>query len=198
MALFYCLYFCVYYNNPEIVEFLKILVQKLADPPEKINELLKIIKENGISRLRLSGDPLNQHVYHMVFYQSMDDELRIVYAQILRQLKFIQIRNADAEHLLKQRDYELIRLTFSKFTIKLASKMFFKTEILFKAHNYRQYNEAFYEEILIDCGTEARCALNYRERFTTKKKEILLVLEMYCKNDYVGHFLRTDVSEVEH
>ena len=101
MALFYCLYFCVYYNYPEIDEFLIILVQKLADPPEKINELLKIIKENGISRLRLSGDPLNQHAYHMVFYQAMDDELRIVYAQILRQLKFIQIRNADAEHLLK-------------------------------------------------------------------------------------------------
>jgi len=26
----------------------------------------------------------------------------------------------------------------------------------------------------------------------------LLVLEMYCKNDYVGQFIRTDVSEIEH
>lgn len=47
-------------------------------------------------------------------------------------------------------------------------------------------------------GTEARVALNYRERFLVKREDILLVLEMYCKNDYVGHFLRTDVSEIEH
>jgi hypothetical protein len=43
MALFYCLYFCIYYNNPEIVEFLKILVEKLENLPEKIDELLKSI-----------------------------------------------------------------------------------------------------------------------------------------------------------
>jgi hypothetical protein len=41
-------------------------------------------------------------------------------------------------------------------------------------------------------------ALNYREKFLTNKEEILLVLEMYCKNDYVGHFLRADVTEIEH
>jgi len=43
MALFYCLYFCIYYNNPEIVEFLKILVEKLDNLPEKINEILTSI-----------------------------------------------------------------------------------------------------------------------------------------------------------
>ena len=108
------------------------------------------------------------------------------------------MRDKDAEHFLKQRDYELIRMTFEKLTTKINSKTFFKSEMMFKAHNYRQYNQAFYEEILIDCGTEARVALNYRERFLTKKEEILLVLDMYCKNDYVGHFLRTDISEIEH
>jgi len=89
MALFYCLYFCIYYNNPEIVEFLKILVEKLDNLPEKINEILTSITQNGISRLRMIGDPLNLHVYHLVFYQAVDYELRIVYAQILRQMKFI-------------------------------------------------------------------------------------------------------------
>jgi hypothetical protein len=108
------------------------------------------------------------------------------------------MRDSDAEHFLKTRDYELIRLTFDKFTIKINSKNFFKGEMLFKSHNYRQYNQAFYEEILIDLGTEARVALNYRERFLVRREDILLVLEMYCKNDYVGHFLRTDVSEIEH
>jgi len=44
---------------------------------------------NGIQRLRTIGEQINIHVYHMVFYQSVDDELRLVYSQILRQLKFI-------------------------------------------------------------------------------------------------------------
>lgn len=70
MALFYCLYFCIYYNNPELVEFLKILIEKMgdSDKPEKIDEILKMIVENDISRLRTIGDPLNVHVYHMVFF----------------------------------------------------------------------------------------------------------------------------------
>lgn len=59
MALFYCIYFCIYYNNPEIVEFLKILVEKIENPPEKITDLLKSVQQNGISRLRTIGDPLN-------------------------------------------------------------------------------------------------------------------------------------------
>jgi hypothetical protein len=84
MALFYCLYFCIYYNNPEIVEFLRILIDKIENLPEKISDLLKSVQQNGISRLRTIGDPLNQHIYHKVFYQAVDDELRIVYSQILR------------------------------------------------------------------------------------------------------------------
>lgn len=59
MALFYCLYFCIYYNNPDIVDFLKILVEKLENLPDKINILLTSIVQNGIGRLRLVGDPLN-------------------------------------------------------------------------------------------------------------------------------------------
>jgi hypothetical protein len=59
MALFYCLYFCIYYNNPEVVEFLTFLISKMDNPPEKINQLLKQIVENGISRLRQIGEPLN-------------------------------------------------------------------------------------------------------------------------------------------
>jgi len=26
LALFYCLYFCIYYNNPDLVEFLRTLI----------------------------------------------------------------------------------------------------------------------------------------------------------------------------
>jgi hypothetical protein len=52
MALFYCLYFCIYYNNPEVVEFLKLLVSKMESSSSKIGQLMKIITENGIDRLR--------------------------------------------------------------------------------------------------------------------------------------------------
>ena len=37
MALFYCLYFCIYYNNPDLVEFLRTLIQKMDNRPEKID-----------------------------------------------------------------------------------------------------------------------------------------------------------------
>jgi len=29
MALFYCLYFCIYYKNDDLIEFLRVLVTKL-------------------------------------------------------------------------------------------------------------------------------------------------------------------------
>lgn len=89
MALFYCLYFCVYFNNPDLVEFLRTLIKKMDSKPERINQMLEHIDVNGIDRLRTTGEVINSHVYHMVFYQAVDDDLRIVYAQILRQLKFI-------------------------------------------------------------------------------------------------------------
>jgi len=86
MALFYCLYFCIYYNNPDIVEFLKTLIQKITsvNKLEKIEKLLELINTNSIERLRTIGEQVNIFVYHLVFYQAVDDELRVVYSQILR------------------------------------------------------------------------------------------------------------------
>ena len=39
LALFYCLYFCIYYKNPDLVEFLRTLIQKMGNDnkPEKIS-----------------------------------------------------------------------------------------------------------------------------------------------------------------
>ena len=174
MALFYCLYFCIYYNNPELVKFLNILIKKMEDnnKPKKIDEILKYIQENSIERLRTVGDPLNAHIYHMVLFQAVDDDLRIVYTQILRQLKMIMLRDSDALHLLKTRDYELIRLTFEKTAAKLNLSNFQDTKKRsdsLKSKNYRKYNESYFEEILIDMNVESRVALNYRERFLTTK-----------------------------
>jgi len=36
----------------------------------------------------------------MVFYQAVDDNLRVVYSQVIRMLRFIQLRDKDALQLL--------------------------------------------------------------------------------------------------
>ena len=79
MAIFYCLFFCIYYNNPELVEFLRTLIYKM-DENKKIDRLLEYIDVNGLDRLRTIGEAMNATVYHMIFYQAIDDDLRIVYA----------------------------------------------------------------------------------------------------------------------
>ena len=124
-----------------------------------------MIDENDIKRLRTIGNPVNAHVYHLVFYQAIEDDLRIVYSQILRQLKFVMLRDVDAVHFLKQRDYELIRLTFKKNTAKLNVRDFFDKTFTVKSKTYRTYNNAYYEEILIDSKIDTRIAQNYREKF---------------------------------
>jgi len=88
MALFYCLFFCIYFKNEDLVEFLRQLIQKIHSH-EKIDRLLEYIDQEGIDKIRTVGEQINQVVYHMVFYQSVDDNLRIVYSQILRQLRFL-------------------------------------------------------------------------------------------------------------
>jgi len=55
----------------------------------------------------------------MVFYQAVDDKLRVVYSKILRKLKAVQLRDKDGKELLITRDYGLIREAFSKQTLKL-------------------------------------------------------------------------------
>ena len=125
----------------------------------------------------------------MVFFQAVDDDLRLVYSQIMRKLKFIQMRDSDGEHFLLQRDYELIKLSFQKYTTKINLSLFFKKTFTMKASHYRRYNEAYYEEILIDYRIDSRVAQNYRERFLTTFSQIILILEMYAKNDYVENFL---------
>lgn len=99
---------------------------------------------------------------------------------------------------MKQRDYDLIRLSFEKQVSKLKISDFYKTPVTLKSLNYRQYNQAFYEEILIDFTVEQRVAQNYRERFLISPQDIYLVLSMYSKNDYVNYFLRLDLSEISH
>jgi len=121
MALFYCLFFCIYYFNEEIVEFLRALIQKLP-AIEKTDKLLEYIDVYGLKRLRQNGEAINSLVYHMIFYQAVDDDLRIVYSSILDKLRFIQLRDKDALQFLNQRDYSIIEKTFVKYTTKVDLK----------------------------------------------------------------------------
>ena len=79
MALFYCLFFCIYFKNEDLVEFLRNLIHKIHTN-EKIDRLLEYIDQDGIDKIRTVGEQINQVVYHMVFYQAIDDNLRIVYS----------------------------------------------------------------------------------------------------------------------
>jgi hypothetical protein len=67
MALFYCLFFCIYYKNEDLVEFIRTLIQKIPQN-DKIDKLLEYIDVNGIEKIRTVGEQINQLVYHMVFY----------------------------------------------------------------------------------------------------------------------------------
>jgi len=118
MSLFYCLFFCVFYKNEGLVEFIRALIFKL-DANKKIDRLLEYLDIYGIDKIRRVGEQINSIVYHMVFYQAVDDKLRVVYASIFRKLRFIQMRDKDALHFLNQRDYELIKLSFDKYTAKI-------------------------------------------------------------------------------
>ena len=134
----------------------------------------------------------------MVLYQALDDDLRIVYSQIFRKLRFIQLRDKDAIHLLNRRDYELIKLSFEKYTVKLNLLQFYKKSFALKARTYRKYNQAYFEEIVINNDIESRVAFNYRERFLVTPEDIYIVFEMYCKEDYDEQFKKTKKERISH
>jgi len=126
-----------------------------------------------------------------VLYQALDDKLKVVYNQIIHVLKFIQLRDKDALYLIKAKDYTLIEKTFDKYPTQLNDlQRYFEEPFSLKSNKYRVYSEAYYEEIIIEYNVDRRLALYYRDRFLVSAKEIMKVLEMYAKNDFVEHFLK--------
>jgi len=57
MALFYCLFFCIQFNNESLIEFLRSLIQKIHSH-SKIDKLLELIDVNGIARIRSDGEQI--------------------------------------------------------------------------------------------------------------------------------------------
>jgi len=91
MTLFYCLYFCIFYNNPEIIVILRTLIGKIEEThlPKKVYQLLGYIDINGIERLRRKGDDLSTLIFHIAMYQAFNDKLRLVYSQLIYSMKDI-------------------------------------------------------------------------------------------------------------
>ena len=59
-TLFYCFYFCIYYNNQELVVFLKNLIEKMELLRfDSIRLILNQIETNGVQRLRTIGESVN-------------------------------------------------------------------------------------------------------------------------------------------
>ena len=123
MSIFYGLFFCIYYNNHYMVEVFRNFYQVIARPNDKataqIDKLLEYIDQNGLECLRDESQQIHAVVFHLAFYQAIDDDLRAVYSIILRQSKRILMRDKDALHLMQRRDYDLIALTMDKKTQKL-------------------------------------------------------------------------------
>ena len=92
----------------------------------------------------------------------------------------------------------MIELTFEKFTCKVNLSKFYKQEFSLKSLSYRKYSRAYFEEIVINYDIEERVAKNYREKFIISLDDILNVFQMYCKEDYVEHFISTKKDEITH
>ena len=88
MVLFYCLFFCIFYRNEPLVEFLRSIIQKQNPPTEKggdkIDKLLEYIDTYGIDTLRSINEKVNTIAYHLVMYQAIDDDFKSVYYNIIR------------------------------------------------------------------------------------------------------------------
>mmetsp|Transcript_4753 Transcript_4753/g.7170 ORF Transcript_4753/g.7170 Transcript_4753/m.7170 type:complete len:137 (+) Transcript_4753:905-1315(+) len=73
MSMFYMLYFCIYFNNKDLVSFLRALIFKVGKVRdqhvnEKINMLLEMIEYHGLDSLRSPTVNISSRIYHMVLY----------------------------------------------------------------------------------------------------------------------------------
>lgn len=58
MSLFYLLFFCVYFKNDELLNFIRLLIERIP-PNEKVEKFLELIDVHGIDKLRQTGEQMN-------------------------------------------------------------------------------------------------------------------------------------------
>lgn len=94
------------------------------------------------------------------------------------------MRDSDALHFIKRKDWEIIELSFSKVTKGLFLSVFMYRDYacqIFK--KYRRYSRAYYMEIIMRNEVESRTIFLFKEKFISSAQEIDAVLEMYVSID---------------
>lgn len=157
---------------------------------EKIQDLMQKIKTHGISTLASPGTSESLQFYHTVFYQAVQDNLRLVYDQIMGKVDVLYLRDLDALHFIKQRDWRIIEKSFSKNTRSSNMTQMFMHKNLQSntAHKYKMYNRAYYQELIIKNDVESRTKFLFSQKFLKTKEDIDSVLEMYCQIDDLEQF----------
>ena len=168
LSLFYLVFFCVFFKNMEIYRFLKMLIFKMGTIRDKtasgqVNTIIDMIDQYGFEMLRQVGEKPNRILYHMAMYNAFDDDLRILYSPLIKKMQFVSLRDEDGLKLLSTRDYELIKLCLGKYVPKITNLPFINLKPMPISHNYRVYNPAYFEEIILKLQVDERVAQNYRE-----------------------------------
>lgn len=118
---------------------------------------------------------------HIVFYQAIEDNLRLVYDQILTLLSEINLRDSDALHFIKERDFKIIEKSFTKLCKGCFVGLFMHKKYgnqIFK--RYKTYSRAYYQEIIVRNEVEARTQHLFKKKFMKTNEDIDSVLDMYC------------------
>ena len=127
--------------------------------------------------------------FHKVFYQAIDDNLRLVYDQILGKMRDIYLRDRDALHFIRTRDWKIIEKSFEKCTKGNNTNSFMHKKLAsFTIMHYKYYNRAYYQELIIKNDVENRTQYLFSKKFLKTKNDIGSVLEMYCQIDDLQQF----------
>ncbi len=128
--------------------------------------------------------------FHKVFYQAIEDNLRVVYFQIINKLNVVRFRDKDALHFITQRDWKLIETTFKKPTQDKTAGSKHRGEQQESRFNYKHYNRAYYQQIIIKNEVDERTTFLFKQRFLKNEKDIDEVLAMFCQIDNLEQFAR--------
>ena len=147
---------------------------------KKIDDLLERIHMHSIRGLQEHGI-YSLEFFHVVFYQAVEDSLRLVYDQIMGKLSCMYLRDRDALHFIRQRDWKIIEKSFSKTSRSGITGVFMHKQLPnHTAYHYRNYNRAYYQELIIKNDIESRTKFLFAQKFLKTKEDIDSVLEMYC------------------
>jgi hypothetical protein len=98
-------------------------------------------------------------------------------------LKEVYLRDRDALHFINQRDFKIIEKSFSKHSKGMFSGLQIAKNDDQCSKYYKNYNRAYYQEIIIKNDVDDRTAFLFAQKFLRSKDDIDSVLEMFCNID---------------